>query len=305
MTAPETFYEESMHLSVISKSQNIPQRLPATGIPETLHYHFHNPIPDPISPQDFFFFIDHSAANHTTKFFSTRPHAPPKVSAARSMRHHCSTCIHAPHIPGSPKRLCRKIDTSHPPQDCPRNPKKWSKNTSSTSAPPKLGIQYRFKPPSRFAAADVLNDSSSSALSVNDVAKIDPEMGQTIRIVCKVGRLFELINLSIPHRPIIPHQFAAFVASQNSLELWHSRLGHVSFAQLNPLVSSAHSSFELHASSDVDWAGDPTDRRSTTGFCFFLGTSLISWRSKKQTLTARSSMEAEYRALADTTQELL
>uniref|UniRef100_A0A2N9EJA1 Integrase catalytic domain-containing protein n=1 Tax=Fagus sylvatica TaxID=28930 RepID=A0A2N9EJA1_FAGSY len=54
-----------------------------------------------------------------------------------------------------------------------------------------------------------------------------------------------------------------------------------------------------------DWAGDPTDRRSTTGYCFLLGDSLISWRSKKQSVVARSSTEAEYRALADTTAELL
>lgn len=54
--------------------------------------------------------------------------------------------------------------------------------------------------------------------------------------------------------------------------------------------------------SDADWAGNPTDRRSTTGYCFLLGSSLISWRS---TFVARSSTEAEYRALADTTSELL
>uniref|UniRef100_A0A2N9J418 Integrase catalytic domain-containing protein n=1 Tax=Fagus sylvatica TaxID=28930 RepID=A0A2N9J418_FAGSY len=66
---------------------------------------------------------------------------------------------------------------------------------------------------------------------------------------------------------------------------------------------SAQSSLELRASADVDWAEDPTDRRSTTGYCFLLGSSLISWR--KQSVVARSSTEAEYRALADATTELL
>uniref|UniRef100_A0A2N9IU69 Integrase catalytic domain-containing protein n=1 Tax=Fagus sylvatica TaxID=28930 RepID=A0A2N9IU69_FAGSY len=68
---------------------------------------------------------------------------------------------------------------------------------------------------------------------------------------------------------------------------------------------SSQSSLTLQAYSDADWAGDPTDRRSTTGYCFLLGDSLISWRSKKQSVVARSSTEAEYRALADTTTELL
>jgi hypothetical protein len=68
---------------------------------------------------------------------------------------------------------------------------------------------------------------------------------------------------------------------------------------------SSHSSLDLRVYSDADWAGDPTDRRSTTGYCFLLGDSLISWRTKKQSVVARSSTEAEYRALADTTSELL
>uniref|UniRef100_A0A2N9F9Q0 Integrase catalytic domain-containing protein n=1 Tax=Fagus sylvatica TaxID=28930 RepID=A0A2N9F9Q0_FAGSY len=57
---------------------------------------------------------------------------------------------------------------------------------------------------------------------------------------------------------------------------------------------SSQSSLTLQAYSDVDWAGDPTDRRFTTGYCFLLGDSLIFWRRKKQSVVARSSTKAEY-----------
>ncbi|XP_057746623.1 uncharacterized mitochondrial protein AtMg00810-like [Arachis stenosperma] len=71
------------------------------------------------------------------------------------------------------------------------------------------------------------------------------------------------------------------------------------------LYFSAHLSLSLQAYSDADWAGDPTDRHSSTGNCLFLGDSLIFWRAKKQTFTAQSSTEVEYRALADTTTEVI
>ncbi|GJY83348.1 ribonuclease H-like domain-containing protein [Tanacetum coccineum] len=55
----------------------------------------------------------------------------------------------------------------------------------------------------------------------------------------------------------------------------------------------------LIAYSDADWAGCPTTRRSTSGYCVFLGNNLLSWSSKRQPTLSRSSAEAEYRGVAN------
>lgn len=67
---------------------------------------------------------------------------------------------------------------------------------------------------------------------------------------------------------------------------------------------SVDSSLQLKAFSDSDWAGCVDSCRSIIGFSVYLGSSLISWRSKKQTIVSKSSFEAEYRTLASTTCEL-
>jgi hypothetical protein len=57
-------------------------------------------------------------------------------------------------------------------------------------------------------------------------------------------------------------------------------------------------SLQLNGYCDSDWAGSPDDKKSTTGYGIYLGSCLISWAAKKQSVVAKSSTEAEYRSMA-------
>ncbi|CAJ2640747.1 unnamed protein product [Trifolium pratense] len=120
-----------------------------------------------------------------------------------------------------------------------------------------------------------------------------------------VGKLLYLTST----RPDI-----AFPVQQLSQFLDAPTLAHFKAAQKvlrylkgNPgtgLFFPRNSSLQLMGFSDADWGGCPDSRRSITGYCFFIGQSLICWKSKKQLTVSKSSSEAEYRALASATYEL-
>ena len=63
---------------------------------------------------------------------------------------------------------------------------------------------------------------------------------------------------------------------------------------------SNNQSTQINAYTDADWVGSTIDRKSTAGYCTFVGGNLVTWKSEKQTVIARSSAEAEYRKMVAT-----
>ena len=62
---------------------------------------------------------------------------------------------------------------------------------------------------------------------------------------------------------------------------------------------------DLQAYVDASWADEDNNRKSTTGWCMYLGGNLISWRTIAQRSVARSSFEAELMALSDVASEII
>ena len=60
------------------------------------------------------------------------------------------------------------------------------------------------------------------------------------------------------------------------------------------LFYSKESNLSLVGFSDLDWANNANDRKSTTGRCFYVGVNLVAWMSKKQNFVSLSNAEAKY-----------
>jgi len=118
-----------------------------------------------------------------------------------------------------------------------------------------------------------------------------------------------LVYLTVT-RPDIAHAvhiLSQFVSAPTSVHFGHLLrvLRYLRGTASRCLFYARNSPLQLYAYSNSTWASDPTDRCSITGYCILLGSSPIAWKSKKQTAVSRSSAEAELRALATTTAEIV
>jgi len=121
-----------------------------------------------------------------------------------------------------------------------------------------------------------------------------------------VGRLIYLCHT----RPDI--SYAVSVVSRymhdprtGHMELVHRILRYLKGTPGRGLWFKKNMHLDLEGFCDADWASSRDDRRSTSGYCVFVGGNLVSWRSKKQAVVARSTAEAEYRAMALSLCEML
>ncbi|KAK2966380.1 hypothetical protein RJ640_021524 [Escallonia rubra] len=126
----------------------------------------------------------------------------------------------------------------------------------------------------------------------------------------KYRRLVGKLNYLIVTRPDIAYAVSTVsqFMSEPTVKHWAALEQILCYLKGAPglgLLYSNHGHSYIECFSDADWAGSKLDRKSTTGYCVFVGGNLVSWKSKKQSVVSRSSAESEYRAMAQSTCEVM
>ena len=113
-----------------------------------------------------------------------------------------------------------------------------------------------------------------------------------------VGKLL-YINTTRPDIAFVTQQLSEFLYAPTTTH-YDTACRVIKYLMGTPgqgLLFRRDSTLQILGFTNADWAGCLDTRRLTSGYCCFLGSSLISWKSKKQHTISRSSSEAEYRAL--------
>ena len=165
-------------------------------------------------------------------------------------------------------------------------------------------------------ALDILNDSGMLAsklvstpmdygtkLHVNSGTPLSDNCSSSYRRL--IGRLIYLTNTRPDINYAVQH-LSQFVSNPTTAhqQVAYRILRYIKGVLGTSLFFPAKNTPQLKGYSDSDWARCIDTRCSVTGFSIYLGSSLISWKSKKQATISRISSEAEYRALASATCEI-
>jgi len=146
--------------------------------------------------------------------------------------------------------------------------------------------------------------SVSEKLSLTDGTKLGDEDATRYRSL--VGAL-QYLTLTRPDISFSVNKVCQYLHSPTTIH-WSAvkRILRYVCGTLNyGLKIKRSKSMMVSAFSDADWVGCPDDRRSTGGFAVFLGENLVSWTARKQATVSWSSTEAEYKALANATAEMM
>jgi histone deacetylase 1/2 len=146
--------------------------------------------------------------------------------------------------------------------------------------------------------------STSDTLSLTDGSLLGPEDSTHYRSI--VGAL-QYLTLTRPDLAFSVNKVCQYLHAPTTVHWTAVKriLRYVQGTIHTGLTFQKSSSTLLSAFSDADWAGCLDDRRSTGGFAIFFGPNLISRSARKQATVSRSSTEAEYKALANATTELI
>nr|CAD1839764.1 unnamed protein product [Ananas comosus var. bracteatus] len=144
---------------------------------------------------------------------------------------------------------------------------------------------------------------------MDQTLKLDSTNGELLKDPTYYRRIVgKLIYLTIT-RPEITYAVSTLSQCMQQprrphLDAMHRLVRYLKEAPGQGLFFPSQGKLKLISYCDADWAGCPTTRRSMTGYCIFLRSELVSWKSKKQATVSRSSAEAEYRSMAAVTCEL-
>lgn len=147
------------------------------------------------------------------------------------------------------------------------------------------------------------------SLPMDTHVKLTPTIGDPLSNPTAYQRLLgQLIYLTItrPDIAFTVHTLSQYMTAPTTVHLQAAKrlLRYLAGSPSQGVLLASSSAARLTAYCDSDWASCLATRKSTTGYCILLGDSPISWKSKKQSVVARSSAEAEYRAMAMTSCEV-